>query len=86
MIKFLAFAQCHGSMPDHTAAIQLSTWQQTMLQSPHVLQTQLLNFLLPVATTTGPDVSASDLLLKVFNEKKRLIVYINYNCKLLGNF
>lgn len=71
MIRFLAVAQCYGNMPDHVPTVQLSPWQQTMLQSPHVLQTQLLNFLLPVATTTGPDVSATDLLLKVFNEKKR---------------
>ena len=71
MIKFLAVTQCHGNMPDHVPIVQLSPWQQTVVQSPHMLQIQLLNFLLPVATTTGPDISATDLLLKVFNEKKR---------------
>ena len=77
MINFLAVSQCYGDMPDHVPTVQLSPWQQTVVQSPHMLQTQLLNFLLPVVTTTGPDISATDLLLKVFNEKKRLIV-INY--------
>lgn len=74
MLKFLAVAQCYDGLPDHMPAVQLSPWQQTVLQSPHMLQTQLLTFLLPVATTTGPDVSSTDLLLKVFNEKTRLIV------------
>lgn len=72
MVKFLAVAQSCGSMPDHLPTVQLSPWQQSVVPSPHMLQTQLLNFLLPVATTTGPDISATDLLLKVFNEEKRL--------------
>ena len=72
MIKFLAVSQCFGSMPSNVPTVQLSPWQQTVVQSPHMLQTQLLNFLLPVTTTTGPDISATDLLLNVFNEERRL--------------
>ena len=75
MIKFLAVAQCYDGLPDHMPAVQVSPWQQTLIQSPYTLQTQLLNFMLPVATTTGPDVSSTDLLLKVFNENTRLIYY-----------
>ena len=74
MLKFLAVAQCYDGLPDHMPTVQPSPWQQTVLQSPHLLQTQLLNFMLPVATTTGPDVSSTDLLLNVFNEKTRLSV------------
>jgi len=72
MIKFLAVSQCFGNMPSNVPTVQLSPWQQTVVQSPHMLQTQLLNFLLPVATTTGPDISVTDLLLNVFNEERRL--------------
>lgn len=71
MVKFLATIQCCGNMPDHVPMVQSLPWQQTVVQSPHMLRTQIINFLLPVATTTGPDISASDLLLRVFNEKKR---------------
>ena len=69
MIKFLAVYQCYGNLPDHMPV--QSPWQQTVFQSQHMLRTQLMNFLLPSATTARPDMAAADFLLSVFDEKTR---------------
>jgi len=69
MTKFLAVYQCYSNLPDHVP-VQLP-WQQTVFQTPHMLRTQLMNFLLPSATTARPDVAVADFLLHVFDEKIR---------------
>lgn len=65
MIKFLAVYQCYGNLPENVPV------QSPVFQSQHMLRTQLMNFLLPSATTTRPDMAATDFLLRVFDEKTR---------------